>query len=121
MNITYYQKIGDKKIKQLVRDFYVEIRKDELLSPMYKDDFEGAEERLYLFMIQYLGGPDIYNQRRGHPRLRMRHMLFPITEEAKEHWLSNMRTALDKSEIEPSDKDFLWAYFQHTANFLKNR
>ena len=121
MKITYYEKIGDANIKKLIHDFYQEIRKDELLIPMYKNDFEAAEERLYLFIIQYLGGPDKYNQLRGHPRLRQRHVFFPITEQAKQHWLNNMKIALEKSEMGQSDKDFLWHYFQQTGEFLKNR
>lgn len=121
MKLTYYEKIGDSKIKKLIHDFYQEIRNDELLKPMYKEDYKGAEERLYLFMIQYLGGPETYNQQRGHPKLRMRHVVFPITEDAKQHWLNNMSIALDKSEIESTDKAFLWNYFQQTAEFLKNR
>lgn len=121
MKISYFEKIGDSNIKKLIHDFYVEIKADELLSPMYKNDFSGAEERLYLFMVQYLGGPDKYNQLRGHPRLRQRHVFFPITEQAKTHWLRNMKVALDKSEIGQADKDFLWNYFQQTAEFLKNR
>jgi len=121
MKISYYEKIGDANIKQLVHDFYQEIRNDELLRPMYKNDLEGAEERLYLFMVQYLGGPDTYNQLRGHPRLRQRHVVFPVTEEAKQHWLANMRAALDKSEMDKPDKDFLWKYFEKTGEFLKNR
>ena len=121
MQITYYERIGREKIKQLIHDFYQGIRQDELLSPMYKDDFEGAEERLFLFMVQYLGGPETYNQMRGHPRLRMRHMVFPVNEEAKQHWLANMKAALDKSDIEEPDKEFLWNYFRQTAEFLKNR
>lgn len=121
MQISWYEKIGEKNIKKLVHDFYQEIRKDELLIPMYQGDFEGAEERLYLFLIQYLGGPETYNEKRGHPRLRMRHVVFPITEEAKQHWLNNMKTALDKSEMADTDKNFLWSYFTQTADFLKNR
>ena len=121
MQITLYEKIGNEKIKKLVHDFYQEIRNDDLLKPMYKNDLEGAEERLYLFLVQYLGGPDLYNQRRGHPKLRMRHMVFPITEEAIQHWLNNMKAALDRSEIGTSEKDYLWNYFQQTGEFLKNR
>ena len=121
MEITLYEKIGRENIRKLIHDFYLEIRSDDLLRPMYKNDLEGAEERLFLFMVQYLGGPDTYNQQRGHPRLRMRHMEFPVSEQAKQHWLRNMKVALDKSEIEESGRDFLWHYFQQTADFLKNR
>ena len=121
MQLSLYDKIGAENLKKLVHDFYLGIRNDELLKPMYQNDFDGAEERLFLFITQYLGGPDTYNQQRGHPRLRMRHVLFPITEEAKQHWLKNMEHALDLSEIANNEKEVLWNYFQQTAEFLKNR
>jgi hemoglobin len=121
MQITYYEKIGDENLKKLIHDFYQGIRNDPILKPMYKNDFEAAEERLYLFLIQYLGGPDLYNQKRGHPRLKMRHVLFPINEEVKQHWLNNMKNALEESQIEKNDKEYLWNYFRQTADFLKNR
>ena len=121
MQISYYERIGEENIKKLIHDFYSEIKKDKLLSPMYKGDFEGAEERLFLFMIQYLGGPTIYNEQRGHPRLRIRHVTFPVNDNAKKNWLNNMKIALDKSEIGDSEKEFLWSYFQQTAEFLKNK
>lgn len=121
MQLSYYSRIGDKKIKKLIHDFYIEIRNNEILRPLYKDSLEAAEERLYLFMIQYLGGPKFYNEKRGHPKLRQRHMVFPIDEIAKHSWLINMKTALDKSEIGDDEKEFLWKYFQNTAEFLKNR
>lgn len=121
MELTLYDKIGADKLKKLIHDFYSGIKQDELLKPMYQDDFEGAEERLFLFICQYLGGPDNYNQQRGHPRLRQRHIVFPITEEAKQHWLKNMETALIASEIGNAEKEFLWNYFKQTAEFLKNR
>ena len=121
MQISLYDKIGNDKIRKLIHDFYKGVKNDELLNPMYKNDFKAAEERLYLFMVQYLGGPDLYNQQRGHPRLRKRHIVFPIDEEAKQHWLQNMKTAMEKSEIGSEEKDFIWNYFQQTAEFLKNR
>jgi hemoglobin len=121
MELTLFDKIGIEKLRNLIHNFYSGIREDELLKPMYQGDFEGAEERLLLFIIQYLGGPDLYNQKRGHPRLRQRHVVFHITEEAKQHWLNNMRHALEISDIGKSEKEFLWNYFQQTAEFLKNR
>lgn len=120
MQVTRYEKIGDGKIRKLVHDFYDGVKSDLILSPMYKEGFDVAEERLYLFLIQYLGGPSQYNKRRGHPRLRMRHQKFHINEEAKIHWLTHMENALNKSEIEKDDQIFLLDYFQNTAEFLRN-
>ncbi len=88
---------------------------------MYKEKLEEAEQRLYLFMVQYLGGPKHYNEMRGLPRLRIRHQPFAIDEDAKNSWLANMRTALDKSNINADDKEFLWDYFVKTANFMRNK
>jgi len=121
MQLTYYEKIGDTKLRQLIHNFYQGVKNDPVLKPMYQNNFDDAEEKLYLFLIQYLGGPDTYDQKRGHPRLKMRHMVFPINEEAEQHWLKNMKLALDKSLIEKNDKEFLWNYFLQTAAFLKNR
>lgn len=121
MEISHYDKIGRQKLKKLISDFYKGVREDEVLKPMYQNDFENAEERLFLFIIQYLGGPETYNQLRGQPKLRIRHTIFPITEQAKQHWLNNMKSALDQSEISETEKIFLWNYFQQTAEFLKNR
>ncbi len=120
MQLSYYARIGDEKIKKLIHDFYLEIRKDTILRPMYKDSLKESEERLYLFMIQYLGGPTHYNEKRGHPKLRQRHVNFSIDEKAKQSWLKNMKIALKKSEIGKQEKEFLWTYFQKTAEFLKN-
>ncbi len=120
MKISKYSLIGEENIKQLIHDFYQEIRKDKLLSPMYKGDFDAAEERLHLFMIQYLGGPETYSEKRGHPQLRKRHIPFIINKEAKTNWLQNMKTALAKSSIDADHKDFLWNYFQQTAEFVRN-
>ncbi len=121
MQLSYYTRIGNKNLKKLIHDFYVEIANDTLLKPMYKDGLDAAEERLYLFMVQYLGGPRYYDEKRGHPRLRQRHVDFRIDEEAKDNWLRNMKIVLDKSDISGDDKKYLWEYFEKTAAFLKNK
>lgn len=121
MEVSLYTKIGGEKLKKLIHDFYTEIKKDELMAPLYEGDFEGAEERLYLFMIQYLGGPTTYSEQRGHPALRRRHVPYPVEDDTIAHWLRNMQVALSKSEIEEEHQAFLWEYFQKTAEFLRNR
>lgn len=121
MEISMYDKIGEQNIRKLIHDFYAGIRKDAVLSPLYEGDFDAAQERLTLFMIQYLGGPQTYSEQRGHPALRRRHVKFPVQDDTIEHWLGNMKSALDHSEINPEHKDFLWDYFQNAAEFLRNR
>ena len=121
MERSYYERIGRDNLKQLISLFYEGVRQDEVLLPMYPGDLEAAELRLFLFMVQYLGGPATYSERRGHPRLRMRHVTFPIDDNAKEHWLMRMKHAMDQVEMDDECRAFLWSYFTYTANFLKNR
>ena len=77
---TLYDLVGSMDtFRRIVAGFYQQVREDDLIGPMYpQDDWDGAEERLLLFLVQYWGGPRTYSQQRGHPRLRMRHHQFPI-------------------------------------------
>jgi len=77
---------------------------------------------LTLFLIQYWGGPRTYQQERGHPRLRMRHVPFRVTKEASSAWLAAMATALANVREQLNDEQFdeLHAYFDMTANQLRN-
>ncbi|MBK9290683.1 MAG: globin [Bacteroidetes bacterium] len=121
MQLTYYERIGRDTLKAMVAHFYEGVRQDEVLRPMYEGDMEAAELRLFLFLVQYLGGPATYSERRGHPRLRMRHAPFPINEKARDHWLMRMKHAMDQVEMDAECRAFLWSYFVNTADFLRNR
>lgn len=121
MELTYYQRIGRDTLREMVSYFYDGVKSDAVLRPMYPGDMEAAELRLFLFLVQYLGGPATYSERRGHPRLRMRHSPFPVDDLAIKHWLDCMKAAMDKVEIDNESRSFLWSYFVHTANFLKNK
>lgn len=113
---------GESFFRTLVADFYEGVATDPLLRPMYPDnDLQGAIERLSLFLMQYWGGPETYSERRGHPRLRMRHAAFPIDAEAKDAWLRHMLTALDKQSVEKELETELRRYLVSTAEFLVNQ
>ena len=69
----------------------------------------------------WLGGPDLYVQKHGHPRLRMRHAPFPIGEAERDQWLACMAAAMDHLGIEGDIRAFLDARFAHVADFLRNQ
>ena len=73
-----------------------------------------------MFLEQYWGGPDTYQQERGHPRLRMRHFEFKVGPKAKQAWLKHMRAALDSLELAPLDEAELWDYLERAATALLN-
>ena len=116
-----YDRIGDASFSKLARVFYEGVAQDELLKPMYpEEDLAPAERRLKMFLEQYWGGPDAYQQERGHPRLRMRHAPYKIGPKARKAWLSHMRKAVDSLELSPMDDAELWDYLERAAHAMLN-
>ena len=79
-----------------------------------------AAERFTLFLVQYWGGPTTYSERRGHPRLRMRHAPFKVTPTARDHWLRCFRAGLDAANLTPEQDAQFWDYVTHAAQFMVN-
>ena len=93
---------GHETFEKLVSHFYALVSIDPILRPMYpEDDLKGAAERLLMFLEQYWGGPTTYSERRGHPRLRMRHAPFQIGEAEKIAWLSYLTSAAEAMVNQP--------------------
>jgi len=121
--ISLYEAIGgEPAFRRLVHRFYQEVAADPELRPVYPSrDLGPAEEHLRLFLIQYWGGPATYNERRGHPRLRMRHAHFAIGPAERDAWLGHMRTALDELELDEVHDAQLWEYLVMAAHSLVNQ
>lgn len=119
---TFFDQIGGlPTIEKIVAVFYESVAVDPVLAPMYPaDDMAGAEERFSLFLAQYWGGPTAYSERRGHPRLRMRHAPFAVTPEARDHWLACFRDGLDAVDLTAEQEAQFWAYVTHAAEFMIN-
>ncbi|GAA2440103.1 globin [Streptomyces macrosporus] len=119
---TFFEQVGgEETFRRLVRRFYEGVAEDPLLRPMYpEEDLGPAEERLALFLMQYWGGPKTYSERRGHPRLRMRHMPFTIDRAAHDAWLRHMRDAVDSLDLEPEHERQLWDYLVYAAASMIN-
>ena len=119
---TFYDAIGGyPTIAKIVDRFYAGVAEDEVLRPLYPEqDLGPAQERFTLFLVQYWGGPTTYSDRRGHPRLRMRHAPFAVTPLAKEHWLMHFRAGLDEAGLPPELDAQFWDYVTHAAQFMVN-
>jgi hemoglobin len=120
---SFYEQIGGRPtFEKLVRAFYDGIRTDPVLLPMYPEqpDLEGAIQRLTGFLEQYWGGPGTYSEQRGHPRLRMRHVPFKVSPDARDRWLQHMRSAVDTLGLSPLDDATLWAYLDRAAHAMVN-
>lgn len=119
---TFYELVGgEETFRRLVGRFYEGVAGDPELRAMYpEEDLGPAEERLTLFLIQYWGGPRTYSERRGHPRLRMRHVPFKVDRAAHDAWLRHMRTAVDELGLAPEYERQLWDYLVYAAASMVN-
>jgi hemoglobin len=117
-----YSIIGEDGFTRLVAAFYRRVPTDDILGPMYpKHDLAGAEERLREFLIYRFGGPAHYIERRGHPRLRMRHAPFVIDQTARNRWMQLMEAAMDEVALPPEAHALLREFFDGVATFMINR
>lgn len=120
---TFYEQIGgEPTFRRLVHEFYVGVATDPVLRPLYpEEDLGPAEERLTLFLMQYWGGPNTYSERRGHPRLRLRHAPFVIGVRERDAWLRHMRRAVDSLGLPEDQHTTLWEYLERAAFFMVNQ
>ncbi len=120
--LEIYDVVGEDGFRRLVAAFYRQVPDDDILGPMYPpDDLDGAEERLRDFLIGRFGGPQRYIERRGHPRLRMRHMPFPIDVRARDRWVELMGKALDEAGFPAEVDAMLRGFFEVVATAMVNR
>jgi hemoglobin len=120
---TFYRAVGgEETFRRLVHRFYQGVAADPELRRVYPSkDLGPAEEHLRLFLMQYWGGPGTYSERRGHPRLRMRHVRFTIGEAERDAWLRHMREALDELGLDAEHDKQLWDYLVTAAHSLVNQ
>ena len=116
-----FEEIGPKGITAMCAAFYKKIPADDILGPMYpKNDLTGAEERLRDFLLFRLGADTTYIEKRGHPRLRMRHAPFEINFRARDRWLKIMDEAMEEAGVRPETAATLRTFFAQVADFLRN-
>jgi len=112
---------GEPAFRLLVQRFYERVASDPILRPVYPEkDLAGATERLTLFLIQYWGGPSTYSERRGHPRLRMRHQPFVIGQRERDAWLAHMTAAVESLDLAPAVRKAMLDYFETASTAMIN-
>lgn len=123
--VTPYERLGGAELlKALVRRFYqhMDARPEARgIRQMHADDLAGAEDKLFKFLSGWLGGPNLYWEEFGHPRLRMRHFPFAIGAHERDQWLECMRLAVDETVADPELRQQLLQAFTHTASHMINQ
>jgi hemoglobin len=118
---VYDQVGGDATFRRLVDTFYAKIEADPVLRPMFPADLGPGKEHQFLFLTQFFGGPPRYQAVRGHPRLRARHLPFPIGRREAAAWLGHMLTSIDEVGIPEPARTQMRNYFTYAADFMRNR
>lgn len=119
---SFYEAVGGHEtFARIVEVFYEQVAEDPDFRALYpEEDLEPAKRRLLMFLEQYWGGPRTYQEERGHPRLRMRHMPFQVDAWARDTWLRYMRRAVDAVELSPLHDEILWDYLSRAAHSMVN-
>jgi hemoglobin len=115
---------GETGLRSLVDRFYdvmdssPEAAKVRAIHP---SDLSQSRNKLFMFLSGWSGGPALYVQMYGHPRLRQRHMPFPIGKPERDEWLWCMEKALQETQSDSRLIEYLKNRFTEIANSMQNR
>jgi len=122
---TPYQRLGGEAVlRQLVRRFYAlmnQLPQVRGIRKMHAADLGGAEAKLFKFMSGWLGGPDLFMQEYGHPRLRARHFPFAIGVDERDQWMRCMNQALDETPMDEDLREKMRLALEQTATHMINQ
>lgn len=122
---TFYEVIGGEEgVRRLVDRFY-EIMDTEPraagIRAMHQPDLSEAREKLFLFLSGWMGGPQLYVEKYGHPMLRARHLPFPVGESERDQWIYCMVRAMHDVGIEEKVMIQLGNALWGVADFMRNQ
>jgi hemoglobin len=88
---------------------------------LHPSTLDGSRDKLYWFLSGWLGGPDLYQQRFGHPRLRARHLPYEIGITERDQWMACMGQAMAECHLDAALQERLTAAFANTADWMRNK
>lgn len=115
---------GAEALGGIVARFYALMNSEPeyfCIRKLHPQDLAVSSEKLTSFLSGWLGGPNLYLEKFGHPMLRARHLPFPIGVAERDAWLACMRRALEDRGVEPRLRDWLMQQLQATADWMRNR
>jgi hemoglobin len=126
---TFFELLGGENggietIRALVENFYDVMDSDSKAAPIrayHAKDLTEAREKLFMFLTGWTGGPQLYIERYGHPRLRARHLPFAIGESERDQWMYCMIQAMQRLNMEEALMQKLAVQLYGVADFMRNR
>jgi hemoglobin len=122
---TAFDRVGGQaRVRALVDRFYDLMDLEPAyagLRALHPNTLEGSRDKLFWFLCGWLGGPQHYTDRFGHPMLRARHLPFAIGIHERDQWMHCMQQAMAEVELDPDFAQRLSASFFQTADWMRNR
>jgi len=115
---------GEDRVRLLVDAFYdrmEEAAEFSTIKAMHPANLDDSRQKLFEILCGWLGGPQLYMERRGHPKLRLRHAPFSIGVSERDQWLACMGHAMDQLSIDGELREFLEGRFAQVADFMRNK
>ena len=123
--ITLYEAIGgDATIRKLVKRFYDlmdTLPEAARCRAVHPPSLEGSQAKLYDYLTGYLGGPAVYVEKYGHPRLRSRHFGAAIGPQERDEWILCFRRAMDETIEDPRLREIIWPPIERLAFHMQNK
>ena len=121
--MSVYEQLGEDGVRRLVERFYDlldALPEARRIRALHAPDLAEAREKLSLFLVGWTGGPPLYVQRYGHPRLRARHLPFPIGDVERDQWMRCMAQALEETVADGALVSGLKVAFRQVADHMRN-
>lgn len=123
-NPEIYAKMGENAIYQMLEDFYDELEKSSIRH-LFPEDMKEASKKSAAFFVFILGGPPLYQQQFGPPRMRQRHLPFAIDEAARQTWLSCFKHILQdadkKYQFPMEHMQGFWRFLDQFSAWMVNK
>jgi len=121
---TPYEALGGEAgIRMLVRRFYElmdELPEAFAVRQIHPESLTGSAQSLFEFLSGWFGGPPLYAEKKGHPRLRMRHAPYPVSPQMRDQWMLCMTQAITEQVPDADFRNWLVGTFEQMANHLLN-
>ena len=115
---------GEAAVRGLVDRFYDLMDLEPVyagLRALHPQDLQGSRDKLHWFLCGWLGGPALYVERFGHPRLRARHLPYAIGIAERDQWMACMQQAMEDQGLPELLRVRLFESFANTADWMRNK
>lgn len=123
--VTPYEMLGgETKLRELVDHFYAlmhTVPEYYSVRKLHPEDLRGSADKLFMFLSGWLGGPPLFVEQYGHPRLKARHLPFEIRKAERDQWMACMQQAMEECDVAPELREPLLRSLFQTADWMRNR